>query len=350
MRINRTWLLAVIAITVLAALLFSLRRHSGGPGKEERRVTEAEPPASGTTKPGTAALGTSAPQQVQRTTPTATNPGPPTPAAALSATRLEQAIAERNAAVNFYGKVVDQNGNPIPSVRIVMSVRHGALSPSQAVIVTYPKKEFLTDSEGRFQWTGETGDSLTMETVIKDGYRLAPSAPQNYGPSSGTVENPTIIKMWKLGQPAKLVGVRSLFGFVPDGRPYTLDLVADKKQQGRSQQGDIVVQITRPPDVKSRDKFEWTLDVQALGGGLIGEMDDFPYLAPESGYEAAVTIHMLPTNPAWTSVLKTNFYFTSRNGQVFGAIGMTVRPVYNDRSSIFIESSANPNSSRNLQP
>ena len=273
--------------------------------------------------------------------------------------RLEELRAnleERNVPISFYGKVVDQNSNEISDAQVILHVIQPRFDATKIVTDNVPRFERVTDSKGHFNLNDTTGNSLTIESITKDGYRLSSKTKTIYGygdvakPHHPDPQNPVIIRMWKLGELGKTISRRIFWDIASDGQPCTIDLVADKKSNGENTSGDLVVKLTRPPNIKPHDRYPWTIELSAVNGGLVETQAEFLYSAPEAGYQPTIMIQMNPESSDWTSVLKKDFYISSRSGSVFGALHLTVRPNYGEASAIQIEATLNPNGSRNLQP
>jgi hypothetical protein len=267
---------------------------------------------------------------------------------ALREQQLQSEVSGQNIRVNFSGMVVDQNNQPVVGASVKMFVRHSEYSTSKGTTSTFPKFEVLTDSQGHFSLTEESGDVLSLESITEDGYTLAPKTPHSFGPSSGNFENPVIFKMWKMGDKEPLVSGSHVF-VIASAKTYTLNLMTGKKIEGEAE-GDLQVSITRPSGVKQTDKYHWSFSIAAIGGGLLESSDEFMYLAPESGYESKIEMQLNPDDSAWTQFVKKQFFLRSRNGQIYGRVQMEIDALYNDHSAIQIDYSVNPNGSRNLQP
>jgi len=269
---------------------------------------------------------------------------------------LSNAILDKNVPINFWGKIVDQDENPVSDVKLTMSVRQWTSSPTDPVGSTQMKFETATDSDGRFQLVGTSGDAIDLETVEKEGYRLMPKtktgfaygdSPERFNPDPSA---PVIIRMWKSGMPATLISNKTLFGFAPDGHPYTLNLLTNKKIEGTGQEGDLVIELKRPSKVLPHEKYLWNLKIMAVDGGVMMATDDFKYAAPDSGYQPEISIEMNPDDLNWAASLEKSIYIRSRNGAVFGVATLQVRSKYNSESAILVESRMNPTGSRNLEP
>ncbi len=269
---------------------------------------------------------------------------------------LALAANTKNVPISFWGKVVDQDRQPLSGVRVVMRIRQWSFHPTSGPQTLSPRHESISDIEGNFQFTGSSGDSLELESVTKDGYLLSPktqsgylygSAPDCFRPDASS---PVVIRMWKLMPTENLVSFRTLFGFVPDGRDYVLDLLANKKLLGERPEGDLLVKWTRPTQVEPRQKYDWMLELGGINGGLVEAVDDFGFLAPENGYQPKVTIRYRAADSNWTDSITKDFYIRSRGGAVYGRLHLNIHAEYNGQSAVFFETRLNAGGSRNLQP
>jgi hypothetical protein len=263
-----------------------------------------------------------------------------------------QFVERRNVFINIYGQFVDQNNNVIPGVSIKISIRH-LTTPNPLVPEVGSKEIYLekiSDSEGRFEFSNEVGDGIDIESIRKDGYQLSPKTPNHFGPSSGSFQNPVLVKMWKETAKESLIGGSYVFG-IDSGKIYTLNLTAGKKIEGETE-GDLRVLITRPNGVGPRDKFPWSLSLEAIQGGFAepDASDEFMNIAPEAGYEPKIEMQFDPNDPAWVGIVRKQFFIRSRNGQVYGRAKVEIDSIYNVHSAIQINYTINPNASRNLQP
>lgn len=264
-----------------------------------------------------------------------------------------------NIPIEFYGKIIDQNSNPVVGVKINVTVRQQyAVSAIERTSISKEiPMEATSERDGRFVIRGEKGDSLHIDSIQKEGYLLSPKT-ENIYPYVSSIEpfhpnslNPVIIKMWKeLPVKEQLITGNHVFG-IDIGKTYTLDLIQGKKFAGEAV-GDLQVAITRPTDAKPGDKYPWSVSIEAINGGLVQAPpdDEFMYLAPESGYESKFEVELNPDDADWKKEINKRFFVCSRNGQVYGRIQVTVYAIYNVHSAIEVNYALNPNGSRNLQP
>jgi hypothetical protein len=343
----------LILVIVVLAVVFWLRptKHATTPPNRTVHLLNGAP-----AKP----TAPSAHPHAANSNVTANNPTSPKPfSVAGFAKRRQNAVRQineqENEPIEFYGQVIDQNSNGIPGVDIVASVQqpHASLSPAYNVSIsnTVVRLDEKTGEDGRFQIEGEIGKDVSLESVKKTGYQLSPKAPRFFGQSSGSFENPVIIRMWKLGEGAKLTSGSKFWGIIPDGRVYTIDFLRQEKIESSDAPGDIRISVDRPIHIAPRTKFDWSFSIEAINGGLLEAKDPFMYLAPESGYQPSYQFTMSSTNADWKRELDgLQFYLESRGGRVHGRFTFDLIPDYNNLSVFNVSWAINPTGSRNLQP
>ena len=264
--------------------------------------------------------------------------------------QVQQAVARRNIPVSFFGRLIDQDGNPVSGVKISVSVLHLELTATTIDRTIHLGSE--SDLAGRFEIQGATGDGFDVDYIGKTGYQLSPKTPNHFSPINGSAENPVIIRMWRKLESAQLISQDKDTRIPYDGTPVVFDLLAGQKNVGGSS-GDLRVTLIRNPlDITtSRRGFEWHATIEALNGGLIQSDDDFMYEAPIDGYQPRIQIDM-PANAAkWASIYGISFFAKTRDGQVYSRVRFEFRvDSLKPQTGFTITSAANPNGSRNLQP
>jgi hypothetical protein len=172
---------------------------------------------------------------------------------------LIPAIAQiqRNTTINFYGKVVDQNDQPIAGATVKLTI---AADPSKVNVQEENDYTLETGQDGNFQLIGTYGWSLHISSITKSGYELSPKAQRGYpylmasGIHHPDANAPVPFKMWKKGPSEPLVGASKSYRIIPDGRPFTIDLLKHEEKPGISPPGDIVVRINRPESLFENSK------------------------------------------------------------------------------------------------
>ena len=248
--------------------------------------------------------------------------------------------------IEFYGKLVDQFGNPVTGAEVTGSVLAGDGTSTNKT---------TTDGVGLFQFKGLKGMSLGImarksgyEFVAKNtGFDYALFRPEKV--HKPDPNNPVVFKMWKLSGPEPMIEGQKFFKIKPNGPDYTIDLVNGKKIEGRSEQGDFIVQIHRPSVVGPKDRYDWSFEIKPIDGGVIEADDPFPYLAPEAGYKPTY-LHVVSTSePGWTYRIRKSFYLKSRGGKIHARIQLEAFADYPGGAALDLHYYVNPNGSRNLE-
>jgi hypothetical protein len=264
---------------------------------------------------------------------------------------------QREIDLTFYGKVLDQNSQPVIGAAIkalVVSYR-----PALPGTPLHPQEylEVVTDNGGGFSIHAGRTRMFHIDSITKEGYELAAapngsysydvdrSNPQRFSPDPN---KPVVFRMWKKGSVESLVAGDKFYGVVPDGRVYGIDMLKGQKVEGGTA-GDFTVRINRPAQITPQTRYDWSFVIEGANGGIIESNDEFMYQAPESGYQPRYEYTMSPTNPNWRETVKKNFYVKSRNGQVYGRMEVEVIASYKDKAVFNVKYYANPAGSRNLE-
>ncbi len=182
--------------------------------------------------------------------------------------REQQTTDAFNASIDFFGKVVDEHGVPIPgaSTSFVVTTRSLMGNPTQ--------KGPKTDSAGLFSITGKRGPRLAVIVEHPDYYKTEQHGSffthggilPNDSPKLPTADNPRIFVLQKKGKPATLFH-RSIKLRVPmNGTPTRLEL--GPEVGARSEFVNLVLKSEgEKVPLNHYYPFEWTLTIYATGGG-----------------------------------------------------------------------------------
>jgi hypothetical protein len=260
---------------------------------------------------------------------------------------MHEAMLIRNIRVqDFYGKVIDQYGQPVAGVNVT-----GNLFLEQGYDADEKREAFktLTDAGGLFQFTGLHGSSLGV-TVAKEGYEMGQGVGFYEAPNKEGETIPTeraIFKMWKLKGPEPMTRA-NIHAYIPcDGSVTRYDLLTGKKNAS----GDLAVQLTRNPvDIDRGKPFDWSIVLEISNGGLQEVVDLYPNEAPADGYKTTIATNFPADMPKWTPSFDNSYYFEAKNGQVFGRININFQADFQPPPTLFdAEIYANPSGSRNLE-
>ncbi len=245
--------------------------------------------------------------------------------------------------ISAYGKVVDQNGNPVSGVRVEGNTLLSAGGDRSRNEIY----ETTTDGQGLFKFENLHGLSFGFG-LEKAGYEFNPKLYLDWwGNYKADPAHPAVFVMYKLQGAEPMV--HTPFGrTIPcDGTAVRYNLLTGKEVASG---GDLNVQFIRNPVQIQRGKpFEWTLTLTVPGGGLLEIHDPYPYEAPADGYQETVTIGTGLDLKNYVDSVTKNYYYKSADGK-FGRLFVRLQadfqpPPTSFGGSIYL----NPSGSRNLE-
>jgi len=268
--------------------------------------------------------------------------------------RLANALENLNVAIKFWGKVVDQDDNPLSGVIIKGYVMHDTVASPYGYSLGH--FEIATSKDGHFEITDVSGSGLTIESIVKEGYELSKNVKTHFG-YRGYAEkftpdqnNPVVFKMWERHGAEPLVKCYINIGIPCDGTPVLIDFLKNKKVDSG---GNLRITFKREPlhIQRGKDKgYDWTLLLEAIDGEILDSTEEFMYMAPEAGYKSSLQIEMLKTDPNWISILNKPFYLKLQDGKQFARVNLELYTNFEPPpTSLQIESWLNPSGSRNLE-
>jgi hypothetical protein len=247
----------------------------------------------------------------------------------------------------FYGKVVDDKGNPISDADVLISFGD-ALGAGEDT-----KIEKKTDSSGLFVADGH-GIAVVL-TVAKKGYYTQDASGGTFGYIKGgnfaphaDPSNPAIFILRKMGQTERLIATSIGGRLNKDGTPFYLSLQTAKKVNDG--QGDLKIQCwTDDGNVKinTNESFDWRCRI-SVNGGLIERRGDFDFQVPEVGYRPSIEFNMpKAAGDNWRDSITGDYFVKLENG-MYGRIQLTVNA--GGAQIFYINGYLNPKrGSRNLE-
>jgi hypothetical protein len=242
----------------------------------------------------------------------------------------------RFAPIQFYGRVIDQDSNALPDVKINVSIS-GSQMFAPTASGEFPLSNSLvrleknTAPDGRFEITGERGSGVDIETLQKEGYEPEPNRQHGFGAFSGSLATPVIIKMWSTNIHEQLIGGDKKFQIVPDGRSYFINLTDGTIAE--SGDGDLKVWVKRPDQIIFGKRYDWSCETDVVGGGLLQETDanSSMYLAPTDGYTPSFQFEQKIGSGWGDTTGPKRFYVLLKNGKEYGRITIELMAYYNDQ-------------------
>ena len=253
----------------------------------------------------------------------------------------------KNIPLDFYGRVVDQDGNPLHGVRIDLRLRHWntAYSGSSTTV------NLETDTKGHFHAVDATGDAFDIESILKAGYELEPNTRRGYRAKGGSAAAPVEFKMWRSDIKEALISDSKSYRIVPDGRGYFIDL--RNSTIGETGVGDIKASINYVTEVVHGQTYDWSAQITVPNGGLLEEtnVNSSMYLAPTNGYKSKFQLTQQILGGQSGSIGTRRFFLKLKNGEQYGRMEIQMNAPYNSQvpGRIRISHAINPSGSRTLR-
>jgi len=277
-----------------------------------------------------------------------------------------------NVEIEFYGKVVDQSGDPVPGAKVSFSVYvnnenlvsqlltlgYGNVAPAESKVT-----EVQTDEQGLFSVSGVRGEHATVENIEKLGYLFHSRKSYQYSrnrPESfrqTTVESPAVFVMWKQDETEALIKSKYRGGLDTQktNEPVIVHFVRFPNNPGYNEEGDF--RITAYDQGRGRDErnrpirrtYDWWVDIEAVDGGIIRTEDVWLYKAPTEGYKKSLRIEGNSSDPDWDlSIRDMKIYFKSHGN--YGSAKLDINAEANGKVGVYMRDVLiNPTGSTNLE-
>jgi hypothetical protein len=296
----------------------------------------------------------------QRPTAKATGPKPSNPTVQAPDSVVENRISERAAElgngyaewrtpIEFYGKVVDDNTNPVAGAGVHFIWTDLSNEGTST-------KDVMSDEQGRFVLSNSKGKNLIVQVSKKGYYSYEPFGAafnyagenQNFSPDSA---NPVIFRLKKKGVAEPLIHIQSALGgakgfrLPKDGTPVEISLTSGKVVQSG---GDLRVQCwTHNQGKTPGEHYDWKCHISIPDGGLVLSSNEVDFLAPSEGYKTGDVIEMRSEGGNdWSSHAKRLYFLKLANGH-YARINFEV--VAGGDHFFQLESFLNPSGSRTLE-
>jgi len=249
---------------------------------------------------------------------------------------FQRSLEAKNAPIEFYGKVIDQDSNALAGAKIKIGIRHRTVPLPFEVGSKEISLEQTSDAAGRFEFHGATGDGFGIG-IIKDGYELEPNR-YGFGPIAGSFENPELFKMWSTNVHEQLITGDKSFEVVPDGRSYFINLTDGTISEHGG--GDLKVWIQYTNQVAQGQLYDWSAGIGVVNGGLSevpqavmnsGFLPDPPfamYSAPTDSYIPSFTLKSQVQGGQSGEIGNRYFYLLLKNGTEYGRMSINLFAPY----------------------
>jgi hypothetical protein len=275
--------------------------------------------------------------------------------------------------VRFYGKVIDQYGEPVTNAKIKYSVGGRYLASGRSFsgpVSTDQDGEFLIEGEGgsvsiygfkadniQVDIPGSPGSEMKRQAIGFFGYQHTQGGNQPLWTDTSPIK-PFVFPAWRIGEGeyAKKLLSRSIGEvLIADGRWYTINFLPREREEqfleGESSAGQLWVSLLREePQGKGEKKGSWKMTMKAVGGGLQAVEGRYSVMAPAEGYENEAVLEQDINSPGYISEISDKYYFIkAAEGEMYGVFNLNVYPYANGNESVFgIDGAFNTKGSRSL--
>ncbi|CAN5410738.1 hypothetical protein BH23VER1_BH23VER1_02130 [soil metagenome] len=268
-----------------------------------------------------------------------------------SSDKLDEANALRkkaNVPIEFWGKVVDTSGSGIPNVRVEYRVQKMRWLDQSGIVSPHSSRGSLTsDSSGMFSIFGETGTSLSIELLSKEGYEPSKDQRKTFGYSLGPAQHvpnrasPEEYVMLALDELGTVNGTRRPISLSWDGEPQSFDLEHLTPDSG----GKLRIVARRSG---SKGRFDWSVSVTVEGGAVQEAMPGTGFVAPADGYKPRWECGYLATASRWGNGHDADVYY--KIGETYGRLRLQIYAYRGpDEVSIYVESFINTSGGRTTE-
>jgi hypothetical protein len=264
---------------------------------------------------------------------------------------IRQYMESQNKPVDFYGRAIDQDGNPLAGVRVKGQVLHlKVVVPApwgdQDEIIPIEKE---TDSDGQFEVRGMSGRSFDIDSIQKGGYETEPWRHVRSA-AEGSFENPVVFKLWSTNLHEQLITGEKSFEILPDGKPHVIVLA--KGTMAETGDGDLKIWIQYTNQVVQGRLYDWSAGIEVINGGLLEEpYGSVMYIAPTEGYVPSFVLQQQIKGGQSGEIGDRSFYLMLRNGHKYGRMNINLYAPYGylHPGLIRLSYAINPSGSRVLR-
>jgi hypothetical protein len=246
--------------------------------------------------------------------------------------------------IDFYGKVLDQQGDPVERAKIKIAAADGYWENGSDFFE-------ISDTNGLFSIKGIKGAGIYV-SVEKSGYHRTEKSKGRFGYGMKSGENPhdkhdhpAIFLLQKKGaiEPLFCATHKDRAEYFQRGQKIALDL---KNGQRRSGNASIeITSINNRLEGQDRD-YTWRFIVTVPGGEIIERNDPLQFLAPENGYQSQAMIGYDAKAEDWRSRQEKDFFVRFANG-TYGRVKLDAWS--KTKNGFFFESYVNPSGSKYLE-
>ncbi|MFZ4774283.1 MAG: carboxypeptidase-like regulatory domain-containing protein [Terrimicrobiaceae bacterium] len=215
--------------------------------------------------------------------------------------------------ISFYGKVIDQNGQPVQGAKIRFQWTDTSLAGTT-------EKLGESDAKGLFSLQNEKGKNLGVY-VSKDNYHAIGHGRGNFEYAAFFEPNyidpdssrPVVFNLVKKIAAEPLVVGNTIKKLSYDRGEYFYDLLRGTLSQHRPNEVGLKFTITRSQTAQGQ-AFDWTWAVEGIHIAVRVTDEEFPQLAPDDKYVPSWDIDQKATTEHFQRQAHVQFYLRTEGG------------------------------------
>ncbi|MBP6506009.1 MAG: carboxypeptidase regulatory-like domain-containing protein [Opitutaceae bacterium] len=262
-------------------------------------------------------------------------------------TKIGKIVEVFSAPIDFWGKVIDQHGDPVPGAKVHYSAADKYFKDGS-------KYEGISDEQGLFSINNIKGAGLYVRVAKEGYYHVDDQSARSFGygmPTGGappSKANPAILVLHKMGETEPMIKSVGTVRLPRDGTPTEITLRKERPVAVGSARGDLRVEVwTDDANKDEHRRYDWRCRVTIPGGGLFERTGPFDFAAPADGYSSVFEQAMPRSGSRWTNNLKKEFFVKLSDG-CFARVRFELAA--GGDHFVYLESFLNPKpGSRNLE-
>jgi hypothetical protein len=247
--------------------------------------------------------------------------------------------------IEFYGKVIDQYGEPIPEAKVVFQWTT-AVGP-----VTNPEKRTSSGTDGRFELKDVQGKVLAV-SVSKIGYDRTDDWIQSFDFADFFADNfyrpnpsdPALFHLRKILDAEPMYLFKTHNELATDSPPLILNVASGKMKTP----GDFAF-LVQIGEKNNANWFDYSVSVEAMNGaGFVMTTEENPNQAPDNGYQRMFEIQQKTADTNYSPSLSFRFYAKTHEGK-YGVVYVDMSVPRQGPIDFYTVIRYNPSGSKNLE-
>lgn len=271
-------------------------------------------------------------------------------------------VEANNGAVEFYGRVVDQDGNGIAGVIFTVKISYYVEDIKEQMAYGGGKigskiLVFKSDYSGSVVIKGHSGQFLVFDSIDCAGYRPTEIRrhPYFFSPlrrpevHSAKSDSPVVFSLWKYRGHETITMKQFRRQVIPNGLAYAIDIRAGKVVES-GLHGDVLIRLrAQEGDDSAPARFSWNVQIDTPTGGIIESEDEFMYFPPEIGYCKRYLWEQQSSANDWQGGIAKKFYFKLSEPLIYASLNLELIIPNPKKALIICTTYVNTSGNRSLE-